>query len=280
MGTVISPEALVTALQTEYERGEDFADFVDAGGRTVAAIAKELHKRLTESYDQISTYESSLSDVLEYVTGGMGINVQGVKSELERLVPDIQLYSRIASNTSSRKLDKLPAGTKISLGNTIPLGKDYRGVDLTLGYLTPSQYFGNTPFPGVKETFDNLPVSITKSLEQGYVGYATLKPLSEVFRDGLTTLVSQADVSDLSNVTRSLAGLGTLDTLRDLSGAGLMSAADRAMYDIDLTELVIARNGYTTYEPLDPAQLPDYDAENSDPDKGAASTERTRSATF
>jgi hypothetical protein len=288
MGRVLPPEAFLTALQSEYGKGEDFADYVDAGGRTVTAIANELYGKLISSFDQFATYETSLSDSIEYVTGGTGINSQRVKKELERLVPDLQLYGRISASTASRKLDKLPAGTRITLGDTVPSGKDYRGVDLALGYLTPPQHFGNVPFPGVRGTFDNLPASTAKSIEQGYVGYATLKPLSEIFRSGLTSIVGQRDISDIANVSRSISGLGTLDTLRDLSGVGSMSSADRAMYEVDLTAIVIARNGYTVYDPstdsngdfIDLSLAPDFDAENSDEDKGLASTERTRSATF
>lgn len=278
---VITIEKVTAALQEEYDEGGEFAKYVDSGIKTVQELAVEIRSKILRSYDQISTYETTLSDAIEYASAG----VPGLKSRLESLIPDLGLYSKMAANIASSKLDKVPGGTQITLSDNVDLDKDAKGVSLATGYLTPADYYDEVPYPGVSDTAFNLPNSIIESISQGYSGYATLQPLDDLLRKGLASIISVDDISDIRNTTRSIAGLGTIDTVRNLTGIGTMSAADQAMYDVDLASIVIEANGYTVYDPLrdsngdfvDPA---DSGTENSDEYGGLPYSQRPKEPTF
>ena len=286
VANVLNPEHIVVALQSEYEAGEGFTRYVDSGSKTVQEIASDLYGKILQAYNEFGTYESSLTDALEYVSSGLGINNQRVKDKLLATVSDLELFSRMAANMSTNKLDKLPAGTRINLDDSVNLDTDQNGVALTTGYLTPSQYWNGVAYPGVGNTADNLPNTFVTSLTEGYKDYATLQPLDDLLRPGLAALVSLADINDLRNVSRSVSGLGTISTVKDLTGLGRFSIADKAMYDLDLAEIIVERNGYTVYDPLtdsngdfiNPANVPDYDGTNAD--SGLPYSSRIRSSTF
>ncbi len=283
---VLNPEHVLVALQSEYEAGEGFTRYVDSGSKTIQAIASDLYSKILQAYNEFGTYESSLTDSLEYVSNGLGINNQRVKDKLLATVSDLELFSRMAANMPINKLDKLPSGAKINLNDSVNLDTDSNGVALTTGYLTPSQYWNGTAYPGAGSTADNLPNTFITSLTEGYKGYATLQPLDDLLRPGLASLVSLADINDLRNVSRSVSGLGTISTAKDLTGLGRFSIADEAMYNLDLAEIIVERNGYTVYDPLtdsngdfiDPANVPDYDGVNAD--SGLPYSSRIRSSTF
>ena len=280
----LSVNDFVSALTVEYEKGEEFTRHVDNGNRSVADVAKRLYLNMLAGFDQIATYESSITDVLEYINAP--VNVQRVKDELMAKVPDLELFSRLAANMSYGKLDKLPAGTLIDLNENVSLDSDVNGVAFTTGYLTLDQYYNGTAYPGVGSTGNNLPGSFITSLVEGYKGYATLQPLDDLLRPGLAALVSLADINDIRGVSRSVSGLGTIDTAKDLSGLGVMSKADQAMYNVDLTKIVVGINGYTVYDPatdsngdfIDTSLIPDYVGENAD--SGLPYSSRTRTSTF
>lgn len=266
--------------------GEGFTEYVDTGSKTVTEIGNKLYENIVQAYNEFGTYESSLTDALEYVSEGLGINNQRVKDKLLASVSDLELFSRMAANVPTNKLDKLPAGTRIDLDDSVNLDTDQNGIALTTGYLTPDQYWNEVAYPGVGSTADNLPNTFVTSLTEGYKGYATLQPLDDLLRPGLAALVSLADINDLRNVARSVAGIGTVSTAKDLTGLGRLSPADEAMYDLDLSEIIVERNGYTVYDPLidsngdfiDPVNIPDYNALNVD--SGLPYSSRTRSLTF
>jgi hypothetical protein len=276
------------ALTAEYGRGEGFTRFVDGQGESLATWAGRIYNGVTQAYNEFSTYESSLSDALEYAAEGLGIplDVQRIKDDLIGRVADLDLYSRLASNLPYNKLDKLPAGTRIALDDSTSLDSDSNGVGFPTGYLTPAEYFAGVAYPGMGTDGTNLPDSIVKSVTEGYQGYATLQPLDDLLRPGIATLVSLADISDVRGVNRAVAGLGTIGTLKDLSGLGAMSPADQAMYSVDLSEIVVGINGYTVYDPatdsngdfIDVSLVPDYAAENAD--SGLPYSQRPRSSTF
>jgi len=280
----LSVEDFTEALVSEYGKGEEFTRYVDSGDQTVAGVSKRLYLDLLAGFDQIATYESSITDVLEYINAP--VNVQRVKDDLIAKVPDLELFSRLSANMVYGKLDKLPAGTLIDLNDNVSLDSDSNGVAFTTGYLTPDQYYGGTAYPGVGSTGNNLPGSFVTSLIEGYKGYATLQPLDDLLRPGLAALVSLADINDIRGVSRAISGLGTINTAKDLSGLGVMSKADQAMYSVDLTKIVVGINGYTVYDPatdsngdfIDTLLIPDYEGENSD--SGLPYSSRTRTSTF
>lgn len=286
ISNVLKPEHVVSALQNEYGAGEEFSKYVDKGSKTVQDIANKLCTDIVQAYNEFGTYESSLTDALEYVSGGLGIDNQRVKDKLLSIVSDLELFSRMAANVPTNKLDKLPSSTRIDLDDSVNLDTDQNGVALTTGYLTPAQYWNEIAYPGAGSTADNLPNTFVTSLTEGYKGYATLQPLDDLLRPGLAALVSLADINDLRNVSRSVSGLGTISTAKDLTGLARFSLADEAMYDLDLADIVVERNGYTVYDPLtdsngdfiSSANIPDYDGLNAD--SGLPYSSRTRSLTF
>ena len=288
IGGRLDLSSFTNALTSEYDRGQDFTRFIDSQGQTLSFWSEKLYHDVLQAYNEFSTYESSLTDALEYVTGGLGVtlNVQRVKDDLVKSVADLDLYSRLASNVTHNKLDKLPAGTRIQLDDSTSLDSDSSGIGFPTGYLTPRDYFNGVAYPGMGVDGTNLPDNIVKSLTEGYQGYATLQPLDDLLRPGLATLMSLADISDIRGTNRAIAGLGTIGTLKDLSGIGSMSPADQIMYSVDLSEIVVGMNGYTVYDPatdsngdfIDIALAPDYSSENSD--TGLPYSQRPRTSTF
>lgn len=272
------------ALQEEYNLGGAFAKYVDSQGNPLEELATRFYGRVIEAFDGIATYESSLTDAIEYAIGETGLDPQRVKNTLAMSIPDLELFSQMATNSPLNKLDKLPAGTRINLDENVNLDREQNNIKLTTGYLTPADYFNGIAYPGMGNTGDNLPGTLLESIRSGYAGYATLQPLDELLRPGIADIVSSADIQDFSGISRSIAGVGTADTVRDLTGLGTMSDADLAMYNVDLASIVVDINGYTVYDPLesnnfgDPRKLPDYDAQNND--SGLPATSRTRSSTF
>lgn len=276
------------ALTTEYGRGGEFTKFVDSQGESLTTWSGRIYNGVVQAFNEFSTYESSLTDALEYVAEGLGIplDVQRIKDDLIGRVADLDIYSRLASSVSHNKLDKLPAGTRIVLDDSTSLDSDSNGVGFPTGYLTPADYFAGVAYPGMGTDGTNLPNNIVKSVTEGYQGYATLQPLDDLLRPGIATLMSLPDIADIRGVDRAVAGLGTIGTLKDLSGLGAMSPADQAMYSVDLSEIVVGINGYTVYDPatdsngdfIDVSLVPDYTSENAD--SGLPYSQRPRSATF
>jgi len=242
----VPAEKLLSVLQTEYAKGKDFTDYIDSGATSIESYTEGVLDGIKSAADQSSSYGTTFSSLLGIATQKSGLDVNSVIRSLESVLPDLPLYTKIATNIAPRKIDKPPSGTRIVLEEGAPMGKDYRGVDISAAYLTPSQYYNEIAYPGVSSTFTNLPASAVTSLEQGYAGYGSLEPLSNTS----SLSVSREDLADLSSVPRSIFGLGAVDTLRDLTGTGLLSQADQDMYCVDLSELILERNGYTTYDPL------------------------------
>jgi hypothetical protein len=288
IGNRLDRVSMGDALTAEYGRGQDFAKFIDGQGQPLSVWSDRIYSGVLQAYNEFATYESSITDALEYVAGGLGItlNTQRVKDDLVGLVSDLDLYSQLASSVTYNKLDKLPAGTRIQLDDSTGLDSDSGGVGFPTGYLTPADYFSGVAYPGMGTDGTNLPDNIVKSLTEGYQGYATLQPLDDLLRPGIATLMSLADISDIRGTNRAIAGLGTIGTLKDLSGIGSMSPADQVMYSVDLSEIVVGMNGYTVYDPatdsngdfIDTALVPDYAADNAD--TGLPYSQRPRTSTF
>lgn len=263
-----------SALETEYERGESFSKYIDLGRKSIQEVAKDLYPLVLEAYNEIGSYETSLTDAIEYVMSETGIDTNRLANTLISTVPDLEISSRMAASVPLAKLDKLPAGTRIDLSDSVSLDKDERGISFPTGYLTPAQYFEDIAYPGMGYTADDLPASIVQSVSEGYSGYATLQPLDDLLRPGFASLLSRADISDIRNVSRSVAGLGTLDTLRDIGG---LSSADQALYAIDdLASLIVDMNGYTAVD----LAVPVPETPNADPGNGLPASVRPRTTPF
>jgi hypothetical protein len=288
IGNRLDRDSFLSALTAEYGRGDGFTRFVDSRGQPLSHWVDRIYTGVLQAYNEFATYESSLTDAIEYASDGLGIpiNPQRVKDDLIRSVADLELYSRMASSVPYNKLDKLPAGTRIQLDDSTGLDSDSNGIGFPTGYLTPANYFSGVAYPGMGIDGTNLPDSIVRSVTEGYQGYATLQPLDDLLRPGIASLMSLADISDIKGVNRAVTGLGTIGTLKDLSGLGSMSPADQQMYSVDLTEIVVGINGYTLYDPatdsngdfIDVALVPDYTAENAD--SGLPYSQRPRTSTF
>lgn len=279
----ITTDKLKEVLDEEYNKGGDFAKYVDKPGNSTKLVAKNLNKKISTGFGEMSSYETSLADVINYA-GVPGISGQLISERLSQKIPDLSLRASLAATVPSRKPDKLPANDRISLLDSINLGTDYRGVNFSTGYLTPQQYFSGTAFPGVGTTSRNLPDTIIQSLQGGYVGYPTLQPLENLLRPGLSSIITTSDIQDINSVSRSVSGLGTIGTIRDFTGIGALSQDDQNMYDVDLSDLIVKINGYTTYQPeinsngdfITPVSM----TPNADQDQGLPYSQRTRSTVF
>jgi hypothetical protein len=283
----ITTSAVKFALERQYETSREFQRYVDTQTKSIDQIAEKFQKDILTSFGQMSSYETSLADVIGYI-GLPGVSPTSTTKLLEEKIPDLGLFVRLASSIPARKPDKLPAGARITLSDSVNLDSDYRGVGFSTGYLTPQDYFSGVAFPGAGKTADNLPDSIIKSIREGYRGYATFQPLDSLLKPGLSSLITLDDIGNLKNVSRSLAGLGTIGAIRDLTRIGALSPADQAMYDVDLSSLIVDINGYTTYRAeinsngdyIDTTLIPDFEAQNSDPGSGLTFSQRTRSTVF
>ena len=109
-----------------------------------------------------------------------------------------------------------------------------------------------------------------------------------MLRPGLAALVSNSDIFGLKNPSQAIAGISTIDTVRDISGLGSIGINDQIMYNIDLTKIVIGLNGYTVYDPakdsngdfIDRSLIPDFNSENSDAGSGLPYFSRPRTSAF
>lgn len=280
---VVSLDQLNQILLSEYEKGEDFADSVDLGSESVQQIADRLYKLLVSAYNEISTYNVQLSDIIDYAwqSQPLILDSDNIKSEILSLAQDSVVYNQLATALPTNKLDKLPPDTVILLEDNLGLGRDFRNLDMAISYLTPGQYFSDVGYPGMGVDSLNIPTSLVKSIEQGYVGYPTTLPLDEVLNSGIASSITRDEIAGASDV---VFGSGTADMIKGLNSLSNMSVADQAMYDVDLTELILAKNGYTIYNPVtdsngnfsSPDRSTDFSAENSDPDQGLPFSQRTR----
>lgn len=287
IGDKITTDKVKNALVKEYESNPEFVKYMDVSRKNIDQVASEYRNSIVSSFGQISGYENSLKSVVEY-SRLPGVSVESFSNFLLEEVTDLNIYSNLAIAVPGKKLDKLPAGEKIEISDTMNLGYDHNGVSLTEGYLTPESYFTGTALPGVGKTGDNLPNSIINSIVEGFSGYGSLELLENLLRPGLASVISSEDINNLKNVARSVAGLGTIGSIRDLTSIGALSPEDQAMYDVDLADIVIEANGYTVYVPetdsngdyFDTSKIPDFDEENSDLSKGLPYSQRTRSEAF
>jgi hypothetical protein len=279
----LTRDKVLSALEQEYINNEEFSRYVDKPGNNLAKIANNFHKNVLSSYGEMSSYETSFSNVIDYLNVP-GISGSSLVNKLKKSVPDLEVFTGLASVVPARKPDKLPASSLLPISDSIGLTSDYRGVEFSTGYLTPEDYFAGIAFPGAGTTAQNLPDTILKSLSEGYVGYATTQPLESLLRSGLDSLVTLSDIQDAKNASRSLAGLGTIGTIRDFTGIGALSPADQQMYAVDVAKLVVEINGYTTYQPEINSNgdfiTPVKDTENSDPGRGLPFSQRIRTTTF
>lgn len=277
----MSEDQILSALQKEYGRGGEFAEYVDSGHKTLQEISSEFLSNLLQSAGEAGSYETSLGSLISYSNPSIPINNVKVAEDLLNQISDLDTYTLLSTSVPYTKLDKLPSGDRIDLKDSVSLDLDYNNIGFSTGYLTPKDYFNNMAYPGM--VGEELPNNIITTLTEGYVGYPTLQPLDDVFRPGLSSVLSISDIQDVRGVSRSIAGLGTLNTIQDLTAIGKMSQADQAMYSVDLAEIVIERNGYTVFDPnnsngdlVDPVLLPNYDQKNSD--SGLTYSARSRSS--
>lgn len=278
----LTPDVIRSVLEAQYLAGGEFTDFVNLGSKSIDNLAQEYASRLNSAYNELASYSVPLSDVVQYALPEVPL-APTVFNLAER---DTLSYTAIASDLAINKLDKLPPDTIMELADSIDLAKDYVGRDITLAYLTPAEYYAGVAYPGIFENSARVTPEAVKSIEQGYIGYPTTLPLDELLNAGFSQVISRGDLAAMSLPIKSLAGLGTIDALRSLSPVGRLSDADRAMYDVDLTSIVLARNGYTIYNPatdsngdfLDTGLVPR--TANSDPGGGLPPSSRTRTPTF
>lgn len=281
-------DRFTAALQIEYGKGGAFSDFVNLGQKSLSEISTAFYNSVIRSYDELASYGVTLTSILTYALGpNTGLDYTSLSNTLSTSSFDTPLYTQIATSLPTSKLDKVPPDAILDLSDNLPTGSDYRGIDMSLGYLTPADYFSGIAYPGVEVKSFEVPTSLLRSVESGYIGYPTTLPLDELLNSGVSSAISRGDIGSILSPMRALSGSRTVDAIRSLSPIGRLNPGDRAMYEVDLTSIILAKNGYTVYNPAtdsngnfaDTSAVTNPDDRNNDPGRGLPFLQRPRQIT-
>mgnify|MGYP006276907493 CR=1 FL=1 len=219
------------------ESSQDFSDWLDVNEHvSIAGLAKDLGSSFLRELDGLSDYRSTLENFLNraaerYLPPDLAsicsVAISSVMRSDPRTGDNVDSVVDIINNNPFTKLSAIPPDTIIPLDISAEMGKDYRGVDVALGYLTPFDYYNNVAFAK----------NLAGSAAAGYVGYPQT-PLESLYNpdssvslgnEGATvTYVPQA-LSELSSESR----LSQSD--RDLYNLSLMAIDLKGLSTIDLT---------------------------------------------
>ena len=285
-----------TALNSLNSQPGDFKDWVDVnksnigGANWYNALSAKIESELWNNLDSNSEYYKGLESYIEMSLDTPGVSIPPslyslvISAISEQLRSNTQVGENIdemisvVNNNSLTKLDKVPPDTIITLEDSVQLGNDINGVPVSLGYLTPNDYYNNVAYPKMTSDTNNLPTSLNSSAQYGYVGYS---PYS------LEALFNPAMASSLSDEQGNTINTNLPQALQEISSSAMsMSQQDKNLYNISLLAIDLA--GYNSYDPktmstgdfLDVASLPKYDETNTDSNKGNLFSSRDKSTTF
>ena len=284
-GTKESFMAIVLkSLEFQYSANNSFTDYVDIefGPDWREKVARELKTAFFESLDSMQGYGLTTSDYVEFaistVMPGLVnpnevvLNIVATISEEPGVGPDSNLISRLVSNNPQTKISVPPPNSRIDLESSVDLGSDYRGVDFSMGYVSPGDYWNNIAFPGLTSTV--IPTNLKDSIIAGYTGYLSFTPLEALYNPVGASSISNAP-SGTSVPTSSI-----------LSQFPENLQADNEIYAISLMGEKL--NGYTTFDPqtmsngdlIDLSLVPTYEEDNKDPQGGLPSSSRNFTPAF
>lgn len=280
---------IMTALESRYQTDSVFSDYIDIefGADWRDVLEDRISVEFFLVVDAQESYNLTMSDYLGVTFSNVLPLFPDVRSlsagVLERLQnladvgEDVQLISRVASNNPQTKLSVPPLDSRVDLEGSVDLGSDYRGVEFTLGYITPQEYWKDVAYPGLTSAV--IPTALRDSINQGYVGYSSQTPLEALFNPVGAQSVSSTDLPvESTSPTNSPASY--------LSQFPEQLQADKDVYSISLMGETL--NGYTTFDPatmsngdlIDQSQVPQFEEENADPLGGLTSSSRNFTTAF
>jgi len=257
---------------------QDFNDWLAVNNRhTTNSLSKLLELALFQEFDRISSYMLPLEGYISSAIRQLGLNItpELAKSAVEmisnkfksdpRIGPEVSDIVSVMNNNPFTKISSIPPDTILSLEKTSELDKDYRGVSLVNGYLTPDDYYNNVGFPK----------NLNAAVNAGYVGYPQT-PLESLYNPASSTPLGSEETK-----TTSLT-----EAMSNLSSDSRLSQADRDLYNLSLMSIDL--KGLTSYDPatmssgdlLDISLLPKAEEANLDPNKGLLPYSRTKQSAF
>lgn len=270
-------ELVLGALETQYSQNPDFTDYIDVnyGPNWRQVVGAGIEKSFFGYLDSVEDYGLSLSDYVKFVerdlfpnnpvSGGLTPAIYERVLEEPLVGQDAALMARLVSNNPQTKLSVPPLNSRVDLNNSVDLGYDYRGIDISTGYISPQNYWNDVAYPGMTDS--STPVEMRDSVVNGYVGYVSSSPLESLYNPSGSQSISDASV----NFPYSPSILDQFpDNLQ----------ADRDVYSISLIGEQI--NGFTTFDPatmsngdlLDTSLVPTFEKDNADPQGGLISSAR------
>lgn len=263
-------EVIKQGIQIEYGSNTAVQDYIDInlGPRWTAEFDKVLPRVFAQELDSIEGYGVTFSELFSNAVSRI-IPDQAVVSALgnaakraldEDLVgADLDLILSIVANSPQSAISSPPPNSIIELDNSIDLGKDFRGVDLASGYLSPKLYQSGIPYPSFSSSFE-ITGSVLESVRQGRVGYPS------------SSLQEFTEFDGPSNST-SIQSLNSL-----------VEQTDRDIYEISLIGPRI--NGFLSYDAKTKSNGDFVDrglveeSENKDPTGGALAVSRKTKNAF
>lgn len=278
--------ALLEALEKEYEKDSDFTDYIDiyCSSEWEHSLPEKILASFYYSLDSKSTYGHNLSEhislaLLENLPNfpqkGVASTTSTIKEAFisDKLIgSNIESYVRFVGNNPQTKISSPPPDDILQLDDSIDLGFDYRGVGFATGYLSPTQYYDNIPYPNYQNAF-NTPNFFSRSIQEGYVGYPSNETLESIF-----TPLSTESIQDFAPAPSQYLGKSIVNELSN------PDSQESVIYQIslignNLNKLVgFNPSADSNGDLIDPALIPVDD--NADGDKGNPTLSRTYAPVF
>ena len=279
-------KTFLEGLEEEYNKDSFFTDYIDInyGSEWKTKITEKVLSSFYSSLDTKSTYGTGLSGHISLALREIlpGATEELINSTLNTVTTtlisnkvigsDISSYIKFVDNNPQTKISIPPPDDILRLDNNVDLGLDYRGVGFSTGYLSPSQYYGDIPYPGYQNAF-NTPEFLSKSIQEGYVGYPENKTLESAFIPSSSENIQNFDIPPSEYIGKSL--------VNELSNE---ESQNSIIYQISLIGNNL--NRLVGFDPstesngdlIDPALIPVDN--NADRDKGNPTLSRTYAPVF
>lgn len=287
-------QSFINVLEVEYLQNGSFTDYIDInyGPGWKNSVSRDAFPVLQRELDSSTFYGNTSSTYMGQVVNSLFPGFEESEKLIQNAVSEINKNSVSStgadlgffsvSNNPQTKISTPPPESIIALENSVDLGLDYRGVSFTTGYSTLEDYWSNIPYPGI--TGNNLiPATMKESVLNGYVGYSSQIPLEALYNPIGADSIGNSNINpgDSFNFSGSATGGGSI-----LAQFSQEFERDPSIYQISLIGETL--NGYTTFDPqtmsngdlFDASLVPNFEAQNADPDGGRAGLSRTFSPIF
>tara|TARA_Y100000004_G_scaffold183715_1_gene231862 strand:- start:255 stop:1142 length:888 start_codon:yes stop_codon:yes gene_type:complete len=194
------------AVEEEYDSGTTLTDFVDINTSGEKEFSEKLLEIFLYNINRLSDYQDNYSSLVDEAIEetiyyfnretDLEVNIDSLAQKIhngflnsEYLGRDIAKVVTLLIRNPKTKIASAPPDSIVSLYASPRQDKDFRGVDMYCGYLTKSQYYGNTGYV-LKDG------SIRKSVSEGYVGYPAVTLIGEsLYNSDSSDNISLRDLS-------------------------------------------------------------------------------------